>query len=154
MSGISDMSALRAEMCEAVTAPPLCKNCEHCSLPIFANQMAWCRRPLKPAFDIVDGETTLRSFNHPSRERGRTSLLDCLFGRTRCGPLGLYFKPKARPSTSPPPMGGSGISAPSAPLREPKTADSFRRALRKIASLDTSRSSLNVAQDIARKALK
>lgn len=165
MNGISDMSALRAEMREAITAAPLCRDCEYRRWNMLGGHGQFCRRPLKPTFDLINGDQKVSLCEPLTRERGRTSLLDRLFGRIRSGPRGLYFKPRERPSTPPPPCGGSAggyPSASSASPRDTKTAAKYRTALRKIARIDDPAgdagkfgfTGLAQAQDIARKALK
>jgi len=128
---------------------PLCRDCAHYCLTLAGT--TYCDRPVGASFNPVQGERTHTLGANPYRERNPDTLLDFLFHRTRCGPLGLYFKPRGRPSTPPPPMGGTDRYRKSD--NGTKTA-SYRRGMRKIASLDTSRSSLDIAQDIARKALK
>lgn len=67
---------------------PICRNCAF-------NGHDVCQRPAGVTFDIVNGERERFHTEWCDRERKPASLLERLFKRTRCGPLGLYFQPRS-----------------------------------------------------------
>ena len=76
---------------------PFCKDCKFLWRYIGGRQPV-CRRPTKPAFDLVQGEQYTYSEFDPHRER---SGMHTLFGRQKCGPSGRFFK-RSRFSPAPP----------------------------------------------------